>query len=111
MSALFPRCAPHLGGLLSDRATLLIYHRYGQRAKTAVEKLQSERGRMAADLAQAEFKLKEANVNFHKQSAVACDFVGHSERLLVMYTQDTPALDWSVSERLLVILGGAWRRC
>lgn len=35
--------------------------RYGQRAKTAVEKLQSERGRMAADLAQAEFKLKEAN--------------------------------------------------
>jgi hypothetical protein len=59
----------------------------------------------------AEFKLKEANVNFHKQSAVACDFVGQSERLLVMYTQDTPALDWSVSERLLVILGGAWRRC
>lgn len=34
--------------------------RYGQRAKTAVEKLQKERGRMASDLAAAEFKLKEA---------------------------------------------------
>jgi chromosome segregation ATPase len=34
--------------------------RYGQRAKTAVDKLQKERGRMASDLAAAEFKLKEA---------------------------------------------------
>ena len=34
--------------------------RYATRAKTAVEKLQAERKRMAADLATADFKLKEA---------------------------------------------------
>jgi hypothetical protein len=44
-------------GMEQENARL---RRYGQRAKTAVEKLQKERGRMASDLAAAEFKAKEA---------------------------------------------------